>query len=567
MRPLLFALLLLAACAGPASILETPETADTDALYASLENGDTAAMVAQVEGYFRNGGVSWDDELRWQFQRFDGLFNYYDHPSRQIVLSRLPTQDEAAAYWRTWSEALTQGRWRADGFFSDADAMRLMANFNQFMLATHEVAHMVDYRYRPGGSQRRQESVNCQEYFADRLAATLAKELALLDERFDALLRQYRALMSEINGAIAPEQRQSFSSYRDLEEDCARFPVASPTTPAEMVPYASAYFERQRLLLAQPLLAFSEAVDRYLLATWREALAERPYVSSAVSAATLDTVRIAGIRAPNEVELMTRLMWRGTAGQADTSAILPVLDAEGVARKVALVARENGTGLQYTLHFGATDPFETRIVLPGYEQRQQPLALASAVAVSEAEVLALLLEEDDDTDRYRPYLIRATREGASWQTQQTRLPVFEHAHVLRSAGGRLFVAGLTARGGITDSLKQDWALIEMEPQTLAFIGNRPFSAPGYPATADDEARVYLISNNGRDLLRADEAGYAYVAGNGFAGIKDGSSAQAIEFMDLYAAQMIGRRELLVLDRAADPRYFLRRSVRLRWAGL
>ena len=261
-------LLVAAALPGAAGAQERPPS--VDALNRALATSDTGAVTGFVEAYYRAAGISVHEGLTWQSQAFDEIVNWYNQYTETIMLSELPRPAEVERYWRNWSTVLTEGRWDPDDFFADPDEARLLANFNQFLLAAHEYGHALTYRYDPEHVSRHGSAINCREYPADRLAAALLEEVAEQDAAIAGLKVRYGQLMTAINAAIAPEHRYETPGFAALDADCTLLDVAQPDETS-MTPYASAFFVRQSLLQAEDLPPLADIYETHLLTPWRAA--------------------------------------------------------------------------------------------------------------------------------------------------------------------------------------------------------------------------------------------------------------------------------------------------------
>jgi hypothetical protein len=237
--------------------------ADPADLWRALEAADDQAMASYVEAHYRDAGASLDDGLTWDFRPFDLIVNYYDHDQVVIILAAMPKDAQIDAYWQNWSKALTQDRWKPAAFFTDPTEARLLARYNQFVLAAHEYGHALSYRYDIDHLMRHDYSVNCREFYADRLAASLISEVSLKSAALSALQSRYVELMASLNAQVADKDRYAIPSLAGLEADCGSIDVAQPDETS-MAPYASAFFERQRLLLAAGPPPLSEIYEKFL---------------------------------------------------------------------------------------------------------------------------------------------------------------------------------------------------------------------------------------------------------------------------------------------------------------
>ena len=228
--------------------LSAAAAADPTDLWNAIEAGNDLDMATYVEDHYRDAGASLNDGLTWSFEPYDIIVNYYSDDELLIVLGAMPAADEVAPYWRNWSNALTGGQWDPAAFFADETEARRLARFNQFVLAAHEYGHALSYRYDPRHVERHDYAVNCREFYADRLSTAMVTE-ATADPKLAALQARYVALMASFNAAIPAPAHYDIALLDQLQADCASVHVDQPTADT-MAPYASAFFERQRLLLA-----------------------------------------------------------------------------------------------------------------------------------------------------------------------------------------------------------------------------------------------------------------------------------------------------------------------------
>src|SRR5690606_33022384 len=75
---------------------------------------------------------------------------------------------------------------------------------------------------------------------------------------------------------IPDQYRHHIPDFTALDADCALIDVAQPT-PETMQPYASAYFERYRVLLEADLPPLAEVFQAHLSGVWEEAHKAVPY--------------------------------------------------------------------------------------------------------------------------------------------------------------------------------------------------------------------------------------------------------------------------------------------------
>lgn len=226
--------------------------------------GDTRDMIDAVLARYADAGLSFNDRIAWQVESFTTIVSYYDHNERIISVGAMPNAGQVNAYWANWSRALTDGRWSPDGFFKSPEEAEQLARFNQFLIYAHEAGHALAFRYDYDHLQRHDYDINCREYYADRLSDALVLDMAREDPEIAALKDRYIALIASVNAGIAPDFRYTIPDVATLEANCAVISVAKPTAET-MQPYASAFFERQRLLLSDDRAPLAKAARDYLI--------------------------------------------------------------------------------------------------------------------------------------------------------------------------------------------------------------------------------------------------------------------------------------------------------------
>jgi len=252
-------LLGLVLCIGALATPAWGSQAIRDALAAS----DTKTMAMLVVEHYERGEARFAHPLRWRFEAFDYIFNYFDVDDNTIVLGSIPTPEQTQAYWQNWSDSLTEGRWQPQAFFGSEGEAFALAGFNQLVLAAHEAAHAMTYRHDPGHLARHDYEINCREFYADRLMAAWLDELAEADPELAGLRVRYLELIMDIEAQIAQRHRYKIKSLEALENNCALIHVVQPT-PTTLQPYGSAYFLRQFWLLQADMPPLEAFYEQYL---------------------------------------------------------------------------------------------------------------------------------------------------------------------------------------------------------------------------------------------------------------------------------------------------------------
>ncbi len=255
-------------------------------LYNAMQNSRTEEAMKWVQYVFESSGVRrFDKELGWEYKDHTQVFNYYSPMAMEIVMGRMPQKTETAEYWENWCEVLTNEGWDATTFFKDEDEMHLLANFNIVIIIAHELGHYFADRYDLGGFF--DDNVNCRELLADKFAVGFANELSKADKRFAGLQQRYLELVTSMNASIPEENRYRFSSGALLMSHCDTFFVkqADFNDPKTMQPYASAFFERHRLMLTgeAPLPPLKELADSILWKKHYEHLRNYPLLADKIT--------------------------------------------------------------------------------------------------------------------------------------------------------------------------------------------------------------------------------------------------------------------------------------------
>lgn len=519
-------LLVLALMATPARAI------DPAALLATMERADTAGMTALVEDIYREAGISWNDTLRWTLRGHDYTFNYFDPLGQEIVIGSIPTAGEVAAYWQNWSRTLTGGAWQGEAFFADASEPAALAAFNAFVIALHEAGHAMTYRYDPGHTARHDYEVNCREFYADRLAAAALDDLAEIEPRIAALRQRYIDVMVSMNAAIADRHRYRIDGLAALQADCALIHVEQPT-PETLEPYASAYFERQRLLLGASLPTLRDMAETYLFPHLAEFMAHMPYRAVSPGYRLRSIGRVANFP------------------PASSDGEGPGVHAAGFDLEGRLYLAEldydEASGLA-TLNYGPRGAPRPVVDRQPYPVPVEGLGLVGVAPVS-ADRAFLVLEEDQGP-RSDFALFAADRVGAGWQLQRiSAVGGMKLAAVLQAPDGRIFF--LASDRPAPWSFNEGWVAVEIDPVTLEGKSATPYQGIyGQPLAIAEDGDLITVAYRLLYEFNA-EAGFDVIAGNHLEGSKDGTDPAGTELVDPVAAQLLPDGRLLFLDLGAD----------------
>jgi len=505
--------------------LSTVTAADLSQLRQALEAGDTPAMTEAVEALYQAAGISVDDRIVWALKPYTETFNYFSEMYVEIVLGSMPADSEVDHYWRNWSQTLTGARWQADDFFTDAAEATALARYNQFVLAAHEMAHAVTYRYDPSHFDRHGNSVNCREFYADRLTAALLQDVAAADAGLATLRTRYLALMASMNGAIAEGDRYHIESLAQLVGNCESIAVSQPT-PDTLQPYASAFFERQRLLLDADLPPLGQLAQDLLFPRHAEATANWSHSADALSL-TLVTDR--SVPSPETDALSTNDYW--TAGGFSPQGDLFLTRLEHVSREP-----------NYSFYFGAPGALEAVVLDRPYLRPDAYVELTGFVPMGPDGFFATLMEDQDIA-----LLVAGLRDNGVWELSalEQRTGV-KDARVLRDEADGFYF--LTTPEVSHFGSREGWRSEEITPQGLK---DAVEYAPIY-GTPIGLHRGFLLTERYSLLYSFDtKSGYDVLAGNGFHGSKDGPPAKQ-EFVELTATQALSDGRVMILDR--DPKH-------------
>jgi hypothetical protein len=528
---------LAAACA---MLLATPATATPrDAIL----SGDMRAATAEVEKLYADHGLSWADWIEWEIGPFTTTYWYYDHTEAKIVAGDMPRPGQADAYWQAFSNVLTDGNWKSSGFFSSAEEALDMARFNQWVLATHESAHAITFRYDYQHTKRYDYHVNCREYHADRLTAAILQDAAKRDPDMARWRARYLELVTEMGASIPDEYKVTQADYAMLEADCKVMDIDQPT-PDRMQAYASAYFARYKALLEADLPPLDAVFETHLKARNRAETDAFP-VADEWSGHMLETVE------ENE-GVYDYLFNRAKTleGRAQRAAAFAPDDTLYVAES----SSDLDSG-QLQIVFGPHDgAFETVAETLNWHRESEAVTLVS-IAVYSPDLFFAAFEEEG----YHSAVLRFERGRQGWTH---RLLVgfdrFGKARAFRAPDGRLLLALSEYKFEDSEETDNSWRVADFDPVSGENISFADLPVViRHPVGADDEMRLFF--SYASMLIRLDEEGkLARVAGNGLDGHADGDIENAeISGINIF---QINSNGAMMLDEipGAYPRQSIRR---------
>jgi hypothetical protein len=513
--PITAALLL---CATPAA------AADPNALHDALLTGDNAAMHAYVEDHYRDAGVSLNPRLEWLALPFDDVVNWYDQYEIKIALAVFPVGPaEVTRYWENWASILTNATWDWRAFFADADEAALMANYNQFVLAAHEYGHALTYRYDWDHTIRNDDSINCREYYADRLSAGLIEEVAEADARLAGLRARYIALMDEINAHVPAESRYETPGFAELDADCRIMNVVQPTAET-MTPYASAFFVRQGLLHAQDLPPLATMYESYLFP--RLAEQRLPPSGRGGAVTTLEVLaNVPIVSTPSVLRFNTRHF-----------SFAP----DGSLYVVDISEDSNSKPPRYRFAYGPAGGLVEEVVpvrpLVEIELAEVDLfSLDGAVAMGPDRFLVMSSDSFFDVTRQLLFDVRRSASGP-WSVTIHDMDLervgYFRSRLLTDTTGRLFLYQRRAGAPIDEAtVIYEWLRRELDPATLAVIAVDVLPADWLdePAGIGLAGETYLLDSDDIDVLEPDGQRYGF-AGSGLEGLVDSADPFAAEFI-------------------------------------
>lgn len=527
-------------CAGPGVARADPR----DAIVAA----DMRAVAREIVDLYERHDLSWAHWIAWDIGSYTTTYWYFDPGEERIVAGDMPRDGEVDDYWATWSAVLTDGNWAPASFFRSQDEAREMARYNQFVLALHESAHAITYRYDPSHRERHDYSVNCREYYADRLTAAVLQNEADRDADMARWRQRYVELVTAMGATIPERYRVRAADYAAFEADCAVIGIKQPT-PDSMQQYASAYFTRYAALLKVRLPELDSVFGAHLKGRRRaEASAFAPAPEWLGN--RLETI--------GEIDAVIDPLLGRASVLAVRNAYRAVAFGADETLYAAEAAIDPGSG-EVMVIFGLASGELARVETSGVWTVPPERIRLTSIAVFSPRMFLAAFEEGDDQVR----IARFERNGQGWVA--TALPSrtgAATASVFRVGDGRLFIAYSRLANGARAETGKTWLVDDIDPQSGAVRASAtvPVEAK-HPVGADPHGRLYFFGSS--LLVRAErEPDITRVAGNALAGNRDGDSETG-EIDDIQIAQYQEDGSLLILDvKAGDPRrQLLRRLAR------
>ena len=520
----------------------------------AIRAGSMEQMIPEIIAIYEDAGLSWDPAIDWKVEPFTTTYWFYDPHEHEIVTGAVPSEGEVAEYWQTWSDVLTDGNFVATSFFSStADAIEL-ARYNQFVLATHESAHAITFRYDYPHLERHAFAVNCREYYADRLTVAILNEQALLDPDMERWRGRYLELVTAMGETIPEQYRYHIAHFAALDADCALIDVAQPA-PDSMQPYASAYFERYRVLLEADLPPLASVFQTHLVDRWDESHSTTPFSPSH------EHLELTTLAELEEVDLGT-VFGSSVGASADDRTRVAAFDPSGRLWFASL--SYDDAGQLAGLYFG-TDAEPAAPILPPakWHRPSKRLEISSLAVLSENRFVISLHHWDEGgeggAERYFVTFILVEHVGDKWTlTNIAEVEGMKQAAVLRSPSGRLFMLATPDNTGPQPS--RNWTCFEISLERSEVVAELPISTGlDFPKAIDDEGRIYeelggLLWQSGP----GDED--VVLIGNGHSGPRDGVGERA-EFSDVLVLQFMPDGRALFIDRDARWEAWLLRELR------
>jgi hypothetical protein len=497
----------------------------------ALRDGDMGALIQQIKGLYEDHEISWADHIDWEIQTYKTVFWYFSASENKIVVGDLPTRDQVADYWRTWSQTLTDGNWDPDSFFVSPTDAYDMALFNQYILTTHESAHAVTDRYDPDHRLRHDYEVNCREFYADRLTAAIVQHTARTQPELERRRARYLDLVQSMHRTIPAQYLVASADYSDLERDCAIIQIDQPT-PQTLQPYASAYFTRWQALLEIELPPLKIMFETHLKKRRQQRYDLAPQVAE-WSTGHLQTLR-------KTDNLAGRNQNDGLILDGAKRAAAFAIDGTLWFAETRFNAETSELEYIYGMAEGAPEPKSYTMRWP---RPSTHITLRSIAAFGPNSFVATLQENP-----YRINLVQFERRDGIWMPRI--LDEWENtarAYVFRTAENSIFV-GLThfrdREAEKTD--KSYWAFKQYDLTTGKLLGSHDIHIESKQAVAaDDEGRFYVAIH--RQIYRIDRLqDVKRIAGTGLEGVRDGAIEQA-EFGEVQALQFFPDGSALLLD--------------------
>ena len=532
---------ILAACSAMLVNCVPASAAPVDAIRA----GSMEQMLPEIIAIYEDAGLSWDRGIEWQVGPFTTTFWFYDPNVREITDGAVPADSEIEAYWQTWSDGLTDGRFVPATFFSSEEEARELAHYNQYVLATHESAHAITFRYDYPHLQRHDYAINCREYYADRLTVAILNEQARVDQDMLRWRARYLELVKAMGETIPDQYRYRIPDFATLNADCALIDVAQPT-PETMQPYASAYFERYRVLLEANLPPLASVFQTHLSGRWDAAYEKTPFAPSR------EGLELATLAELEEVTL-GKVYGDDTDSSADDRTRVAAFDPSG---KLWFASLSYDPETRFAaLFFGAEPEQDAPIIAPAEWHQPSVRLELSSIAVLSADRFLVSLQHWDNggiegTERHFVTLVRADRVNGAWTlTSVAEVEDMQQAVILRSPRDKIYMLATPDHAGRAPTT--NWIGYEISLELGGVVEQLPIgSGFDFPLAIDGDGRIY--EERGYLLWKSEPGGGDWVLiGNGHMGPRDGIGAKA-EISDVQVLQFMPDGRALLIDR--NPRW-------------
>jgi hypothetical protein len=316
---------------------------------------------------------------------------------------------------------------------------------------------------------------------------------------------------------VAEPDRYAIASLDQLAGDCASVHVEQPDA-ATMAPYASAYFERQRLLFGAPPVALRELYETYLFPPHRERLP--PASPLAGSVETVMTVESLTVLEP-PADGVTRFM---------------LLAPQGVFFLEAPGADDTTSSLRYGLANGTLDTIPRDLWAEA-----DGLVMGGAAYGPERLILMSLAQA---SDRGRLTLVDLRRADGTWTaTRSTPIDddVFVPGVAIDPTGTpHLFTL---AFDGASPYL---YVHTPLDPETLDPGTPAPLEGGGFPMAVGASGEVYSFAD-GTILLTGTDGVTMRYAGQLLPGFEDSADPLAAEFSEIRAMMPTGDGGMILID--------------------
>ncbi|TLS78261.1 hypothetical protein FE236_00435 [Mariprofundus erugo] len=231
---------------------EQPELLATLAalLVQDLQWGDMESTFTHIKASYEAEGIEIPSLLQLRLQPSSELLSRYRPEAGEIVQSRLLAPGEGIAYWQSWSQALSGGRWDVHAAFASEEEARLIGNFAIAGILVHELGHAIAdaYGLNPPGKPGR-------ELLADEFCIRLMQAWANYPPLTKLRDRYREQVTVGLRNSVPAEQRGDFApSSLPTDHRALRTLVGQIEFPHDVgVPaYVAFQLARQESLLRDP---------------------------------------------------------------------------------------------------------------------------------------------------------------------------------------------------------------------------------------------------------------------------------------------------------------------------